>query len=217
MADKKNISSPSLGKTRSMTSSNTMALIKEEMTPFVGDKANCLTDICQATAQMMVTYYDIQDRNIIDATWLSLVEPENYNRKKNFVKGFNSDTKNALKDLQPFKMLFTEKNVTKLFTTDNVTTLFANLEKLNMVANSVLQSLILMSAITLSRKKPESLKMRIPACHLTGLNKTEIQKRLCFLLTISQVLFHKSNTFNDLQHKKINKMHKDLVKIVAEF
>merc|ERR1712142_1119892 len=153
------------------------------MSPFVGVKTNALTDISQAT-------------NIINTTWLSLVDPENYNRKKDFIKSFDSNNKCALRDLQTFKMLFTEKNGTKMFSTENLAALFSNLEKLNAVSNTVLQSLILMAAIILSRKKPEGLKLKIPTSVLTQtLNKNEIQKRLSFLLTLSQVLYHKGKTF----------------------
>merc|ERR1712142_908463 len=219
MTDNKNLPTTStLGKTRSMTNSNNMAVIKEKMSTFVGEKTNALTDISQATAKMLMTHYDIQDTNIINATWLSLVDPENYNRKRDFIKSFDSTAKCALKDLQPFKMLFTEKNGNKMFTTENLAALFSNLEKLNTVSNTVLQSLILMAAITLSRKKPEGLKMKIPTSVLTqSLNKNEIRKRLSFLLTLSQVLYHKSKTFDQLEQKKITKMHKDLIKIVDEF
>ena len=42
-----------------------MAQIEEEMAPFVGNNTSFLTDLSKATAQMMLTHYDIQDRNIL--------------------------------------------------------------------------------------------------------------------------------------------------------
>ena len=94
--------------------------------------------------------------------------------------------------------------------------LFSNLEKLDMVSNAALQSLILVSAITLTKRKPEGLKMKMPSGSIQDLSKTEIKQRLSYLLTISQVLFHKSHSFVKLDQKKVARMHKDFIKIVGE-
>ena len=77
--------------------------------------------------------------------------------------------------------------------------------------------MILVSAITLNKKKPEGLMIKIPSGSIQGLSKTEIKQRLSYLLTISQVLFHKSHSFDQLDQKKFVKMHKDLIKIVGEY
>ena len=216
MADKKNSSSPSMGKTRSKTDLDALMLVKEEMSPFLGEKKNPLMDISEATTMMLMSHYNIKDKNIINTTFMAMVDPENYNRKPGFTKSFGS-IKNPLKELQPFKMLFTEKNINKMLSNDNIMALFANLEKLDMVSNAALQSLILVSAITLTRKKPEGLKMKMPSGAIHGLDKTEVKRRLSFLLTMSQVLFHKSNSFNELDQKKLSKMQKDLINIIEEY
>ena len=49
------------------------------------------------------------------------------------------------------------------------------------------------------------------------MSRTEVKKRLSFLLIISQVLFHKSKDFTQVDDKKVSKMQKDLVKIVGEY
>ena len=53
------------------------------------------------------------------------------------------------------------------------------------------------------------------------MSRADIRKRLSFLLTISQVLFHKSNTFDLADDKKVSKkvskMNRDLTKISMEF
>ena len=213
---KNNSMSPSMGKTRSKTDINNLKVVKEEMSPFVGEKMTSLMEISEATTMMIMSHYGIQDNDIIKTAFMSLVEPENYNRKTSFTKSFGS-IKAALKELQPFQMLFTEKNTTKMYSKDNIMALLSNLEKLNMVSNAALQSLILVSAITLTKKKPEGLKMKMPSGSIQGLSKTEIKQRLSYLLTISQVLFHKSHSFDKLDQKKVFKMHKDLIKIVGEY
>ena len=213
---KNNSTSPSMGKTRSKTDLNNLMIVREEMSPFIGEKKNILMEISEATTMMIMSHYGIQDKDIINTTFMSLVEPENYNRKTSFTKSFGS-IKTPLKDLQPFQMIFTEKNMTKMCSRDNIMALFSNLEKLDMVSNAALQSLILVSAITLTKKKPEGLKIKMPSGSIQGLGKTEIKQRLSYLLTISQVLFHKSHSFDKLDQKKVAKMHKDLIKIVGEY
>ena len=208
--------SSSLGKTRSKTYLNNLMIVKEEMSPFIGEKKNILMEISEATTMMIMSHYGIQDNDIIKTTFMSLVEPDNYNRKTSFTKSFGS-IKPPLKELQPFQKLFTEKNITKMYSKDNIMALFSNLENLNMVSNAALQSLILVSAITLTKKKPDGLKMKMPSGSIQGLSKTEIKQRLSYLLTISQVLFHKSHSFDKVDQKKVAKMHKDLIKIVGEY
>ena len=44
-----------------------MAQIEEELAPLVGNNTNHMTDLCQATAKMMFTHYDFQDKNILHA------------------------------------------------------------------------------------------------------------------------------------------------------
>ena len=114
-------------------------------------------------------------------------------------------------------MMFTEKNLNKLYTVDNIMALFSNLEKLDMVANTVLQALILISAISLTKQNPNGLKIKIPPASVQNLTKSETRRRLSFLLTISQVLFYKSKSFAKLDEKKMSKMQRDLLKIVGDY
>ena len=46
---------------------------------------------------------------------------------------------------------------------------------------------------------------------------TENKRSLSFLLIFSDVLFHKSKSFDQVDDKKINRMHKDLIKSVMAF
>ena len=61
------------------------------------------------------------------------------------------------------------------------------------------------------------MKMKMPSGSIQGLSRIEVKKRLSFLLTISQVLFHKSKDFTQVDDKKVSKMQKDLIKIVGEY
>eukprot|EP00091_Calanus_sinicus_P003753 TRINITY_DN1392_c0_g1_i4.p1 TRINITY_DN1392_c0_g1~~TRINITY_DN1392_c0_g1_i4.p1 ORF type:complete len:217 (-),score=101.71 TRINITY_DN1392_c0_g1_i4:67-717(-) len=216
MTEQKNSSSPPLGKTRSKTDLHSLQMLKDKMSHFLGEKKNPLMDISDATVMMLMSHYNIQDQDIINTTYMSMVEPENYNRKTSFSRDYGR-VKTSLKEIQPFQMLFSEDDITKVFSKDNIMALFSNLEKLDMVPNVALQSLILVSAITLAKKKPEGMKIKMPGAPIQGLDRMEVKKRLSFLLTISQVLFHKSKAFDQLDGKKVSKMQKDLVKIVGEY
>ena len=116
-----------------------------------------------------MSHYGIQDKDIINTTYTFLVEPENYNRKTSYIKNYGS-IKTPLEEILPFQILFSEKNITKLYSKDNIMALFSNLEKLDKVSNAALRSLILLSAITLSKKKPEGMKMKMPNGSIQGLS-----------------------------------------------
>ena len=160
MTEQKNSSSPPLGKTRSKTDLHSLQMVKEEMSHFIGEKKNPLIDIYEATVKMLMSHYNILDKDISNTTYMSMVDPENYNRKTSFTKNYGS-IKTSLKEIQPFQMLFSEDDITKMYSKDNIMALFSNLEKLDMVSNVALQSLVLVSAIILSKKKPEGMKMNI--------------------------------------------------------
>jgi len=212
----KSSSSPSLGKTRSLTASKTLEQLKDKMSPFLGIDNSPLTNLSEATTSMLLFYYNIDEQDIINTTMMSMVDNSSYNRKTSFNVKFGG-IKMCLKELNSYKMMFTEKNLSKLYTTDSIMALFSNLEKLDMVTNTVLQALILMSAISLTKKKPEGLKIKIPPANVQNLTKSETRRRLSFLLTISQVLFYKSKSFAKLDEKKLSKMQRDLLKIVGDF
>merc|ERR1739844_811922 len=196
-----------------------IAQIEEEMAPFVGNNTNYMTDLCQATAKMMLTHYNIQDRNTLQTTWLSLGEPENYAMANDTLA---DDTKNALKYLQFVAPLFPVMNETRPFQGTCLSYLdgFMNWMDgwLNEVAKCVLQALILMSVATLSRKKPEDLEMEIPEGYasIQNLSQEEFERRMQLLIVISQLLYNKSNTFLQEDQEKIKKMHKDCIKMVTE-
>ena len=134
-----------------------------------------------------------------------------YKKKRNYNRFL------IFKTCIPLIHLLSKDVITKMFSKDNIMALFSNLEKLDRVSNVTLQSLILVSAITLAKKKPEGMKMKMPSGSIQGLSRIEVKKRLSFLLTISQVLFHKSKDFTQVDDKKVSKMQKDLVKIVGEY
>ena len=113
---------------------------------------------------MIISHFGIQDKDIINTTFLSLIEPENYEGKPSFTKSVGS-VKTSLKELQLFQMLFTEKNISKIYSEDNILAMFS---KLNMVSNTALMSFVLVSAITLTKKKPTGLKIKMPSGSIKG-------------------------------------------------
>ena len=114
-------------------------------------------------------------------------------------------------------MLFSEDDNFKKYSKENIPNLLSNMEKLDMVLNVALQSLILDSASSLSKTKPEGLKKKMLSGSVQDLSRTDVKKKLSFLLTISEVLFHKGNSFDQYNDKKITKMHKDIIKIIGEY
>jgi hypothetical protein len=212
----KKTTSPSKAQTRNQTNLNTIQLVKEEMSPYLGEKKNPWQETSEATTWMLLSQYNIQDRDIINTTFMALADPKNYNRKPSFTNKFGN-IKTSLKELEPFQMLFKEKIRSYMFSKENITAMFSNLEKLGRVPNVVLQALILESAISLTKKKPAGLKMKIPGGSSQGLSWVNVKKRLNFLLFISQELYHRSKSFQEVECKKVAKMHKDLLKIVADY
>ena len=63
---------------------------------------------------ILMTHYNIQDKDIIDTTFMALVDPENYNRKTSFTKQFGN-VKTSLKNLEPFQILFSDKNMSEIY------------------------------------------------------------------------------------------------------
>ena len=47
------------------------------MSPFVGEKKTTLMEISEASTMMIIFHYGIQDKDIINTTFLSLIEPYN--------------------------------------------------------------------------------------------------------------------------------------------
>ena len=135
MTEQKNSSSSPLGKTRSKTDLHSLQMVKEEMSHFLGEKKNPLMYISESTAMMLMSHYDIQDQDIINTTFMSMVDPENYNRKTSFTKNYGS-IKTYLKEIQPFQMLFLEDDITEMYSM----ALFSNLETLDMRCPMLLSS-----------------------------------------------------------------------------
>ena len=75
------------------------------MSQFLGEKKNPMMDISEATSMMIMSHYGIQDKDIINTTFMSLVDHENYNRKTSFNKNYGS-IKTPLKEILPFQMHF---------------------------------------------------------------------------------------------------------------
>ena len=121
----------------SKTNLNNLTIVKKEKTTSM--------EMSQATAMMIMSHCGIQDNDMINSTFMSLIEAENYNRKPSI--------RTPRTELQPFRIHITEKNISKMHSEDNIMAMFSNLEKLDTVSNTALKSLILVSAITLTKKK----------------------------------------------------------------
>jgi len=194
----------------------------EKVSPFLGEdfeeektfnKNMSLMDLIRNNVMMLTSHYKIENQDVINTAALALSNPENFERNPSFNNKFGH-IKSSLKELEPFQRLILEEDLGKMFTIQTIKDMFSNLENLDMTANAALQSLILTTAICLTRKMPSGLKMKVA---WSGLRKIEIQKRLSLLLTVSQILHQKSKDFRKLETNKYDKMHKDLLKIVSDF
>ena len=143
---------------------------------------------------------------------LATTDPVNYKRKTSFNKKFGN-IKTGLGQLEPMMKLLIEKSNKTMLNKASIKDIFSNLEKLDITSNVVMQSLILTMAISITGHKPAGLKLKIP----TGskMSKPEVRQRLALLLTVSQVLYQRCKSIK--VKDKVDKMHKDLVKITARF
>jgi len=101
----------------------------------------------------------------------------------------------------------------------NLAELFHSADELELAANGALQSMLLVSAMQLTGKKPSGLRMdvRLPKNKSSGLTRAEIKERISCIVSLSEILFHKGQTFQDFEVAKFQKLHKDLIKIATEF
>ena len=74
MTEQNNSSSPPMGKTRSQTDLHSFKKLRYKMSQFLGEKKNPMMDISEATSMMIMSHYGIQDKDIINTTFMSLVD-----------------------------------------------------------------------------------------------------------------------------------------------
>jgi len=195
----------------------------EMVSPFFGEEAAdkkiinkklSLLDLARNNTTMLTAHYKLENKNIINTAALALSNPENYKGKTSFNNKFG-DIKSSLKELEPCQKLVLEEDFDKLFSKETVRDVFSNLETLDMTANVALQSLILTAAISLTGNVPS--RMNFKNIGKTGRSKTEVQRKLSLLLSAAEILYQRSKDFKDLEANKVDKMHKDLLKIVADY
>merc|ERR1712080_203076 len=207
-------------------SSSQASKIQDQMdnvTPFLGAETNQKTahpqismkNFSKMGVSMLMAHYKVADQNILNTTALAMSDMDS-SMKSNIQSKLGNIT-DSLQSLAPYKKLFKEKDTSKLFSQEGSMKLLSHLGDLDMAANAALQTEILVSAMTLTGKKPAGLKMDLPSSKKTGLNRMEVRKRLSLLLTMSEILHQKSKTFNSPEANKMERLHKDLFKLVADY
>merc|ERR1712080_302423 len=205
------------------SSSQAGKILLDNMTPFLGAEMNQKTAHPQISMKnfsimgvsMLMAHYKVADQNILNTTALAMSDMDS-STKANIQSKLGNIT-DSLESLAPYKQLFKEKDTSKLFSQEGSKKLLAHLGDLDMAANAALQTEILVSAMTLTGRKPAGLKMDLPSSKKAGLNRMEVRKRLSLLLTMSEILHQKSKTFNSPESNKMKRMHKDLFKLVADY
>merc|ERR1712080_671359 len=175
-----------------------------------------LQSFSMAAVSLLMAHYKVADQSILNTTAPAMSDMD-ANKKTNIKKKLG-DIVDSLESLEAYKQLFTEKNTMKLFSQEG-SKLLDHLEDLDMAANASLQTQILVSAMSLTGKKPAGVKinLKLPCSKASGLIRMEVKKRLNLLLTISEILYQKSKSFKSAESKKMEKVHKDLIKIVSDY
>jgi len=203
-----------------------LTTVMNDVAPFLGDQINkrktvhqkmSLKDFTQTSANILLSHYKIVDQDILHTTALAMSDLDSSMADSNFKEKFGR-IESSLQSLQPYQQLFLEKNVQNMLSKDNVRALFGHIEELDMPANASLQTLLLVSAMSLTGNKPAGLKqaIKLPSNKSSGLNRMEVKKRMNLIITLSEILYQKSITFKNLEATKFKKMHKDLVHIASK-
>merc|ERR1712080_314900 len=160
--------------------------------------------------------------NIVSTTALAMSDMNSIAKTRTKSQDFQNKLGNiadSLKSLEPYQQLFKEKDTMKLFSQEGSKKLLGHLEDLNMAANVALQTQILVSAMSLTGKKPAGLKidLKLPSSKKSGLTRMEVKKRLSLLITMSEILHQKSKSFTSFEGKKMENIHKDLLKLASDY
>ena len=149
--------------------------------------------------------YNIQDKDIIDTTSMALVDLENYNRKTSFT---NHKAVWKHQDFTEGSWAFPDPLLRQEHDRDTLQGQHHSpdlqLREAWHGAQYCFPDMILGWAISLTKKKK---RVKVPAGPLKGLSRVDVKRRPSFLLTISQVLFHRSKSFQQIEDKNVAKMN----------
>jgi len=173
-----------------------------------------LKDFSESAVGLLMSNYKVENEKVLSTTALAM----SCKGKDCSCKDKNCSCKDkTLSSLERYQEFFTEKNTSSLLSPEG-SRLLGHAEDLNTEANAALQTLLLVSAMNLTGKKPAGSSLKLASRKSIGLSKADTKKRLLLIATMAEILHQKSNTFEDKKlSAQLAKIYKDLNKMVADF
>jgi len=164
-----------------------------------------LKDFSESAVALLMSNYKVENEKVLSTTALAMSSGASKSKDK------------TLSSLERYQQFFTEEKTSSLLSPEGAR-LLGHAEDLNNEANAALQTLLLVSAMNLTGKKPAGSSLKLPSRKSIGLSKADTKKRLLLIATMAEILHQKSNTFEDKKlSAQLAKIYKDLNKMVADF
>jgi len=164
-----------------------------------------LKDFSESAVSLLLSNYKVENEKVLSTTALAMSAEASKSKDK------------TLSSLERYQQFFTEEKTSSLLSPKG-SRLLGHAEDLNTEANAALQTLLLVSAMNLTGKRPSGSSLKLASRKSIGLSKTDTKKRLLLIATMAEILHQKSNNFEDKKlSAQLAKIYKDLNKMVADF
>jgi len=164
-----------------------------------------LKDFSESAVSLLMSNYKVENEKVLSTTALAMSAAASKSEDK------------TLSSLERYQQFFTEEKTSSLLSPEGAR-LLGHAEDLNNEANAALQTLLLVSAMNLTGKKPAGSSLKLASRKSIGLSKADTKKRLLLIATMAEILHQKSNTFEDKKlSAQLAKIYKDLNKMIADF
>merc|ERR1712037_936242 len=164
-----------------------------------------LKDFSESAVSLLLSNYKVENEKVLSTTALAMSAEASKSKDK------------TLSSLERYQQFFTEEKTNSLLSPKG-SRLLGHAEDLNTEANAALQTLLLVSAMNLTGKRPSGSSLKLASRKSIGLSKVDTKKRLLLIATMAEILHQKSNNFEDKKlSAQLAKIYKDLNKMVADF
>jgi len=164
-----------------------------------------LKDFSESAVALLMSNYKVENEKVLSTTALAMSAAASKSKDK------------TLSSLERYQQFFTEEKTSSLLSPEG-SRLLGHAEDLNNEANAALQTLLLVSAMNLTGKKPAGSSLKLTSRKSIGLSKADTKKRLLLIATMAEILHQKSNTFEDKKlSAQLAKIYKDLNKMIVDF
>merc|ERR1719341_1866707 len=164
-----------------------------------------LKDFSESAVALLMSNYKVENEKVLSTTALAMSSEASKSKDK------------TLSSLERYQQFFTEEKTSSLLSPKG-SRLLGHAEDLNNEANAALQTLLLVSAMNLTGKKPSGSSLKLASRKSIGLSKVDTKKRLLLIATMAGILHQKSNTFEDKKlSAQLAKIYKDINKMVSDF